>query len=203
LKKLFFYILAVLSVARLDAQTAAEPVLPGTIRLTDSVSCTPVKDQSQTSTCWVFGTNSLFESDLLKRDGISINLSEMFIARYAYIDKARQYLATGGTSYFEGGGQFHDVIRVVNKYGMVPEEVYNGRPHGERSHDHAGLDTAMQQFIQGLLKEGKTGLDTADLRLVEDTLDKYLGKVPASFYYRQKSYTPKNFAEEVGKFGND
>src|ERR1051325_1700099 len=69
------------------------------IHLIDSVRCTEVKDQSNSPTCWVFGSNSLFESDLIKTRGVELNLSEMFIARYAYIDKARTYLTSGGKTY--------------------------------------------------------------------------------------------------------
>ena len=84
------------------------------IHLTDTVICTEVKDQAQSPTCWVFGTNSLFESDLIKKYDTRIDLSEMFIARYAYIDKLKKWLETKGKTYYAGGGQFHDVIRVVN-----------------------------------------------------------------------------------------
>lgn len=203
MKKMVLTILTITIAARLFAQPSSEPVYPIQIKLTDSVTCTPVKDQFMSPTCWVFGTNSLFESDLIKQYNISLNLSEMFIARYAYIDKARQFLATKGKTYFEGGGQFHDVIRVVNNYGIVPEEVYNGRPNEQMNHDHSRLDTAMQHFVHQLLNEGKTILEENDLRQMNDTLDKYLGKVPVSFLYQQKTYTPKSFAEEVVKFGND
>ncbi len=203
MKKLILTIFCIPSATLLHAQTAAIPPIPVTIRLTDSVSCTSVKDQSQSPTCWVFGTNSLFESDLIKRNGTRLNLSEMFIARYAYIDKATKFMATKGKTYFEGGGQFHDVIRVANTYGMVPEEVYNGRPDEQFSHNHERLDTAMKIFIHKLLNEEKTDLNPEDLQQVNDTLDKYLGKVPANFFYEQILYTPKTFAEEVVRFGND
>lgn len=176
---------------------------PPRIHLTDSVFCTAVKDQSQSPTCWVFGTNSLFESDLVKKYNLRLDLSEMFIARYAYIDKAKEFLATKGKTYCEGGGQFHDVIRVVNKYGMVPEEAYSGKTNGEYNHNHAGLDTAMKRFIQQLLQQGKTELNVNDLRQINDTLDGYLGKVPETFWYAQKQYSPKTFAREVVRSGDD
>lgn len=187
---------------KLLAQYASEVSLP-VIRLTDSVECSSVKNQSQSPTCWVFGTNSLFESDLLKKHNTRLDLSEMFIARYAYIDKANKYLATGGKTYFEGGGQFHDVIRVVKKYGMVPENAYTGRKEANFSHDHTALDTAMKHFINGLLATGKRQLDDNDLRQVNDTLDRYLGKVPGSFIYKGKEYTPQSFAKEVVQFEED
>ena len=185
------------------AQPATEPVIPGTIKLTDSVTCTSVKDQGQSPTCWVFGTNSIFESDLIKQYNTRLNLSEMFIARHAYIDKAKQFLATKGKTYYEGGGQFHDVIRVINNYGMMPEEVYNGRPNEQFSHNHVELDTAMKVFIYNLLNEGKPTLDSRDMQQINEILDKYLGKLPSTFIYQQKTYTPKTFAEQLIKSGND
>jgi len=73
---------------------------------------------------------------MIKKYDVRRDLSEMFIARYAYIDKLNQWLITKGKTYFNGGGQFHDVIRVVNKYGMVPEEAYRGIQNKKSSHDH-------------------------------------------------------------------
>lgn len=185
------------------AQPLKESVIPGTIRLTDSVECTSVKDQGNSPTCWVFGTNSVIESDVIKKYGLRLNLSEMFIARYAYIDKAERFLATGGKTYFAGGGQYRDLIRVVRRYGIVPEEVYNGRPNERFTHDHAGLDSGMKHFTHRLLKEGKTRLDEDDLRKMNDTLDKYLGKVPYRFTWQGKQYTPITFAADVVRFNED
>jgi len=173
------------------------------IRLTDSVICTEVKDQAHSPTCWVFGTNSLFESDMIKKYDVKLDLSEMFIARYAYIDKLNQWLITKGKTYFAGGGQFHDVIRVVNKYGMVPEEAYRGIPNKKSSHDHTRLDTAMSRLGREFLKAGKKGLSSTDVQQVNDTLDKYLGKVPTTFWYQMEQYTPKSFAQKLIHFEND
>jgi len=177
----------------------AQPV----IHLIDSVACTEVKNQAQSPTCWVFGTNSLFESDLLKKYDLKLDLSEMFIARYAYIDKARQWLATKGKTYFEGGGQFHDVIRVVNKYGMMPEEAYSGKLHGEDYHNHTKLDTAMRRFGRRLLRQGKTILNDKDLQQINDTLDRYLGKLPTTFWYKMEQYNAKSFSKKLIHFSND
>jgi bleomycin hydrolase len=186
----------------LNAQKASEASLLK-IHLTDSVVCTEVKDQSLSPTCWAFGSNSLFESDLIKKYNHGLDLSEMFIARYAYIDKAKQWLATKGKTYYEGGGQFHDVIRIINKYGIVPEEAYNGRPNREYNHNHARLDTAMKRFANELLVKGKTELSDTDILQMNDTLNRYLGKVPETFWYDLKPYSPKTFAKEIGLSGDD
>lgn len=173
------------------------------IRLTDSAVCTEVKDQAHSSTCWVFGTNSLFESDLIKKHHTKLDLSEMFIARYAYIDKLKKWVETKGKTYYEGGGQFHDVIRVVNSYGMVPEQAYKGLPNSRGSHDHTKLDTAMQRLGRKFLKAGKINLNSIDIKQANDTLDKYLGKLPETFTYQNVQYTPRSFADKLIHFEND
>ena len=118
-------------------------------------------------------------------------------------DKAKQFLTTNGKTYFDGGGQFHDVIRVINKYGIVPEEVYDGMPLNHMNHNHSRLDTAMKLFTYALLKAGIKELNAAHLQQINDTLDKYLGKVPVNFFFQEKLYTPVSFAQEVVHFDND
>jgi len=197
-----FLYLNFLAVHTAVAQPAGYPV-PDKVKLVDSVDCTHVKDQGQSPTCWVFGTNSVIESDLIRLKNLRLNISEMFVARYAYIDKAKQFLATGGKTYFEGGGQFHDVIRVIRQYGMVPEEVYSGRTGEKFTHDHRLLDTAMKQLVHGWLKNGKKAISNQDLLQLNDTLDKYLGKVPARFVWKGKTYTPTSFAKEEVNLSED
>ena len=202
MKRFRSFLLFIIASPLLHAQPASEVSLPN-IHLTDSVFCTEIKDQNQSPTCWVFGSNSLFESDLAKKHNLRLNFSEMFIARYAYIDKAKQWLATKGKTYYEGGGQFHDVIRIINKYGIVPEEAYNGRPNGEYYHNHARLDTAMRRFANEILLQGKTAFSSADMKQMNDTLDRYLGKVPETFWYNMQPFNPKTFAMEMGISGDD
>lgn len=173
------------------------------IIITDSVYYGDIENQFNTSTCWTFCTNGLFESDLKKRLGVTINLSEMFYVRHAYIDKASQYLATKGKTYFEGGGQFHDVIRVIEKHGLIPENVYAGKSIKATAHDHDRLDKEMIATVKLFLKSGKTKLSIVDIKLLNTILDKYLGKVPSSFIFDGKHYTPKSFAKAVIQFKND
>jgi bleomycin hydrolase len=173
------------------------------IKITDSVYYAEIENQFNTSTCWTFCTNGLFESDLKKRLGITINLSEMFYVRHAYIDKAAQYLATKGKTYFEGGGQFHDVIRVIEKYGIIPENVYAGKLAKAKEHNHTTLDKEMLALVKQFLKAGKTKLSAQDLKLLNSILDKHLGKVPATFVFNGKRFTPKSFAQNILQFKND
>jgi bleomycin hydrolase len=170
------------------------------IKLINSIACSPVQDQYLSSTCWSFAGNSFLESELLLKTGEKINLSEMYIARYSYINKMVQYLAQNGKIFFTPGGQFHDILKVIKQYGIVPEAVYNGKPNGELNHNQARLDTLMTHFAQSLLKQGKTKPATEDLVYINKILDQWLGKVPVTFLYKGRSYTPLTFTKKVLQF---
>ncbi len=165
--------------------------------------CTPVKDQAMSSTCWSFASTSQIESELLRKGKKPIDLSEMFIARHSYLRKISQHLKLKGTNFFTPGGQFHDVMWVVKNYGMMPESAYTGRVNGESNHNHFNLDTVVKEFVYRLLAEGKTNMDTADLAYINKQFDKFLGKIPASFIYKGKRYTPKTFAAQELGFNPD
>ena len=172
------------------------------IKLKQSLSANPVQDQSMSSTCWSFASNSFLESEILHTNGQSVKLSEMFIARYSYINKIYKYLSRNGNIFFTPGGQFHDVIRVIKEYGMMPEESYNGLDHTTNGYryDHELLDTAMMKFAKQLLEEGKSKPSENDLKNIFALLDKYIGKVPASFTYKGKAFTPRTFAKDLLHF---
>ncbi len=196
MKQYLIFFVLVFGYQQVISQTTTQDYLP-VIHLTDSVICTEIKDQSSSPTCWAFGTNSLFESDIFKRNRIKLNLSEMFIARYSYLDKLNKWLSTKGKTYYAGGGQFHDVLRVIKKHGMMPEKAYSGLKKDAYSHNHAKLDSAMKKIGNKLLKQGKTTLTISDTKKINDTLDHYLGKLPATFWYNLKQYTPITFAKEI------
>jgi len=61
----------------------------------------------------------------------------------------------------------------------------------------------MHRLGRKFLRAGKTNLNTTDIQQVNDTLDKYLGKVPATFWYQMEQYTPRSFAQKLIYFEND
>ena len=172
------------------------------LKIIHTISANPVQDQSLSSTCWSFASNSFIESELMKHSVSPVKLSEMFIARYSYINKVYQYLAKRGGVFFTPGGQFHDVIKVIKKYGMVPEDIYYGAESNQPGirYDHQLLDTAMHILVLRLLKEDKISPSANDLLEINKLLDKYIGTVPATFIYRGRSYTPLSFAKNYLHF---
>ena len=73
------------------------------------VKTTPVKDQNKSGTCWCFAGNSYFEDEILRTKGKEVDLSEMFVVRQCYRDKAIKYIRMGGTINFAQGGSGLDV----------------------------------------------------------------------------------------------
>lgn len=165
---------------------------------------TSVKDQYRTGTCWSFSALSFFESEMLRLGKPEVDLSEMFVVRNTYSDKAKRYVRLHGEGSFSAGGAFHDAKNVMLNYGIVPEQVYAGLNYGETKHVHGEMDNTLKQQVDAVVENKNKKLSTVWNQPVEATLDSYLGKLPESFEYEGKSYTPKTFATEfVGLNMND
>lgn len=163
-----------------------------------SLESTPVKDQCKTATCWSFSTLSMLESELLRTGKGQHDLSEMFLVRWGYVEKAINFIRMNGKANFDQGGEAHDIPYLISKYGIVPEEVYRGLEYGSERHNHEEL-TAVLQGMMEKLKTNPQGTYTSSwIKAVEGVLDAYLGKIPEKFSYRGKEYTPMTFATELG-----
>ena len=86
-----------------------------------SVETTDVKSQGNTGTCWCFASTSFIESELIREGKENLDLSEMFIVKNVYLDKAHNYLRRQGKTNFGQGALAHDFIRAASKHGLVPE----------------------------------------------------------------------------------
>jgi bleomycin hydrolase len=89
------------------------------------LDATPVQSQGWTGTCWSFSTLSFLESEIKRMGKGDAVLSEMWIARFAYLGKAEKYIRMNGHSNFDEGGAFHDISLVIKKYGIVPLSAYS------------------------------------------------------------------------------
>ncbi len=171
--------------------------------LVKDIEKTEVQNQNRTGTCWSFSALSFFESELLRMGKGKHNLSEMFVARKAYEDKAVNYVRMHGNFNFGPGGAFHDIPYVYKKYGVVPEEFYKGLEYGEDKHNHAELDAILRAVVEQVAKNPQGKLTPAWTKAVSGILDAYFGKTPNEFNYNGKTYTPQSFAKELGLDMND
>jgi bleomycin hydrolase len=110
---------------------------------TKEIKGTSVKDQSRSGTCWSFSGIGFLEDELLRLGKGEYDLSEMWIVRNAYHDKAVKYVRLHGELTFAGGGATEDIPNTIRKYGIVPDEVYPGLNYGTKNHNHGELDTVL------------------------------------------------------------
>ena len=88
---------------------------------------TSVKDQARSSTCWAYSGLGFVEAEMLRMGKQPVDLAEMFVVYKVYQEKAQKYVRLHGNLTFAPGGEFHDVLNVIKRYGIVPQEVI-GRP---------------------------------------------------------------------------
>jgi bleomycin hydrolase len=162
------------------------------------VKHTPIKNQSSSSTCWIFSSIGFFEAELIRLGKPEVDLSEMYISRNVFSDKADKYIRMQGSVNFAGGGSFWDVIDAIRKYGITPEEVYNGLNYGEDHHVHGEIDDASKAYLDAIIKNPNRKLSTAWKNGFEGILDAYFGEIPKTFSYKGKDYTPISYAGSMG-----
>lgn len=161
-----------------------------------NLPATPVKDQYRTGTCWSFSALSFFESEMIRLGKPEVDLSEMFIVRTTYSEKAKRYVRMHGENTFSAGGAFHDAKNMILQYGIVPESVYDGLKYGETKHVHGELDNILKQHVDAVVENRNKKLSTVWNQPVEATLNTYLGEIPKEFEYQGKKYTPQSFATD-------
>lgn len=157
------------------------------------ITCTEVKNQARTGTCWSFATASFLESELMRMGQGNLNLSEMFIVRNIYKDKAMNYVMRQGKANFSQGSLAHDLIRMTERHGLITEEAYSGMVDGDTKHDHSEMEKGLKGFLDGI-RTSKV-LSTKWRPAFSSILDTYMGEVPEQFYVDGKQHTPKTLVE--------
>lgn len=166
------------------------------------LDATPVLNQGNSGTCWSFSGMSFFESELLRMGKKETILSEMYIVRKAYEKKAEMYVRLDGKTNFGEGGEFHDIPAVVEEFGVVPQEAYDGLNYGSEKHNHSEMYKVLKGAMDGVILQmnsrGFNGLTSAWKQAISGILDAYLGQDVEKFQFEGKEYTPKSFAEYLG-----
>ncbi len=164
---------------------------------------TSVKNQNKSSTCWAFSSLSFLESEILRKGGPEVDLSEMYLVWHCYSEKAQKYVRMHGNLNFGPGGAFHDVMWVIKNFGIVPEEVYSGLNIGEDLPIHGEMDEVLKSYVNGIIKNPNKKLSPVWYDTFKDMLSNYLGPMPEKFAYNGVAYTPKSFVKEYLKINPD
>jgi hypothetical protein len=123
----------------------------------------------------------------------TFDLSEMYIVRRNYEDKAKKHARLHGHLNFAAGGSFADVVETINDFGIMPNDAYTGLNYGSETHDHGELDKVLSGYMEGII--GSRNLSPVWFDGFSAILDTYLGEVPEKFIYNGAEYTPHTFAE--------
>ncbi len=171
-------------------------------RFTDNkiVKTTPVKNQNRSGTCWCFCTMTFLEAEIMRAGGEEMHLSEMWIVRHSFMDKAERYVRMHGHLNFAEGGASHDVTEGIKRHGIVPFEAYPGLNYGTDKPDFNELTPAFKAYLDAVIAAGERrdkNLSTAWKRGFNALLDEYFGEMPEKFTYKGKEYTPESFAASL------
>ena len=165
-----------------------------------TVRTTPVKDQHRSGTCWCFSTMTFLEDEIIKAGGPELHLSEMWIVRHSFMDKAEKYVRLHGSLNFAEGGAAHDVTEGIRQHGIVPFDVYPGLNYGTEKPDFHEISSVLKAYLDAVIaaaEKSKRSLSTAWKRGFDAILDEYFGPVPEQFDYDGKTYTPTEFAASL------
>ena len=161
---------------------------------------TSIKNQAKSGTCWNYSTLSYFEAEILKNTGKTYDLCEMFICNKNYMDRAIVKVRMHGDAQFSQGGSAYDVLAVMMKDGICPEEAMPapGTMYGDTLNNFNQFFEVLEPYVDAVAKSTAKTLNPAWKNGFQGILDSYLGKCPEKFTYEGKEYTPKSFANSLG-----
>lgn len=162
----------------------------------NDIPVTTVKDQARTGTCWCFATISFLEAELIRQGKGHYDLSEMFVVRNNYKDRLFDNYLRRGHGNINPGSIAHMATKAIEKYGIVPESVCHGINYDSEGHNHTELSSYLKAIAEASVE--LKNLSPEYDELIESLFDIYLGKVPETFTYEGKEYTPKSFAKMLG-----
>jgi len=156
-----------------------------------------VKDQQSSGTCWCFATVSFLETELLRKGLPEYDLSEMYLVRHTYMQKAEDYVRFHGHNNFNQGGQAHDALVELKQHGIVPENVYRGLEYGTDEHRHGEVVSVMTGYLESLINNKRRPLTPVWDDAFAQILNSYFGDLPEKFDYKGQTYTPESFSASL------
>lgn len=151
--------------------------------------------------CWCYSSTSFLESEVKRITGQEIKLSELHTVYYEYLQKIEGYVDTRGNSEFGEGSESNATLRVMKKYGAVPDKVYDGQKKFKR-HNHSQMFKDIKNYLH-YCKENDYWEKDVILATTKAILDQTIGTPPNKFEWKGKEYTPLQFKENVLKINTD
>lgn len=152
--------------------------------------------QGNTGTCWCFSATSYFESEVFRLTGQKVKLSEMYTVYWEYVEKAKYFIQTRGTSAFAEGSEANAVTRIWKKYGVIPSDAYTGMLPGQTYHNHSKMVEEMNTFLQSL-KTSNAWNEEMAISTIKSIMNSYMGVPPTKVTVNGKEMTPQEYLYNV------
>lgn len=163
-----------------------------------------IKNQYRSGTCWSYSGIGFLESEIMRIKGYKdVDLSEMFIVRNSYHDRAVKYVRLDGDLRFGAGSSCEDVLTVIKQYGIIPDSAYSGMNYGTELPEQSELDAVLAAYVKAVASNPNRTLTTAWLNGFDGILDAYLGEVPQEFEVNGVKYTPESYRDYLGINADD
>jgi len=158
---------------------------------------TSVKNQGSAGTCWSYSGNSFLESEMIRMGKQPVDLAEVYTARQVYMSKARNYILFNGNMGLGDGGETHDVINMLRKYGAMPQTAYTYEDYGKGSLKAKDFQDQFKVILDDYIKNPDPKKGISWVSDINNYMDQKLGKMASTFKYNGKDYNPQSFAKEV------
>ncbi|MCZ8196621.1 MAG: aminopeptidase [Flavobacterium sp.] len=162
-----------------------------------NLETTSVKSQGSAGTCWSYSGNSFLETEMIRMGKQPVDLAEIYTARHVYLSKARNYILFNGNMGLGDGGETHDVLNIMRKYGAMPQSAYTLEDYGKGTVKSGEFQDKFKAILDEYIKNPSPTKGTSWVADINNYLDEKLGKLPATFTYAGKEYNPHTFAKEV------
>jgi bleomycin hydrolase len=154
--------------------------------------------QGVSGMCWCFATTSFLESEANRLHQVQPQLSTLHSVYWEYVEKAKGFCDSRGSSVFGQGSQTDAALRAFSRHGVVPADQFTGLRPGQKNHNHDPLFKELKTYLDGVKRAGawNEAEVTATVRAI---LDHDLGVPPATVAVAGKSLSPSDYLKQVLK----
>lgn len=156
------------------------------------------ESQGETGTCWCFSTTSFYESEIKRISGQDIQLSELYTVYWEYVEKAKEFVRTRGTSLFDEGSETGDVAKMMKIYGVVPLESYSGLKPGQQFHNHKKMVEEMKSYLTFLKTSNQWNSDEVTAT-IKSIMNFHMGEPPTIVNVAGKKLSPLEYLKLIAQ----
>jgi bleomycin hydrolase len=167
-----------------------------------TVFTTGCVSQGASNTCWCFSSLSYFESEINRISKQEIHLSESYVVYWEYVEKAKEFVRTRGTSAFGEGSESNAVTRMMKMYGIVPNEAFTGMKPGQPFYDHVALFDELNNYLQNVKASGAWNEETV-ISTIKSIMKFHMGEPPTTVTVAGKQISPQAYLKDVCKIVPD